>query len=709
MLTADTQCVRPQSAKYDKAKSFGLSVDHFGLNKFGSKDESYQIIASKLVETATSLCRTFKHRYAVPLETLKTYTQRYELSKLLEERIRVNHENASVPHAVVIHGLGGTGKSQLALKYAEDHKDKYDSVLWIDATDAEAVRSSFERCAAELGIPVDSTETKRSALTDSKAVQAVLRWLRNRKETDDEWLVIIDNADDVTWGLKKIIPKGKRGSIIITSRDNLSPMLVDGGCEQLEVNVMSNLEANTLLLQRLQWDVESAPEKIRQSCDAVVQRLGCLALAVDLAGAYIGNESDQEIALMQYVVDYDRHRDELLQDNRFSGLLPTEKTIWTVWDTTLEKLEKEHARFRPNLLLVLFARFQGSIIQDEMFRLATFGMAAVDHQLGEEEEGLPSEIREFLQLSGREWNSFLYRQSRDMLLRYSLVRRVDGEWPGVTMHGLVQWRAMRYKRGVRWEWWYLIFVLAACHQITEEHDRPQFRRQLMVHVPEVTEAHFDGIKLAEETRPFIERTVSRVHYARQKELFQIHKTLADADGRRTVVLHGLGGIGKTQLAVAYAKYHGADYSDVFWLNINDEDSAKQSYARIAKRILQKHPSASQLSAITADSEVDKIVTAVKRWLDHPKNTRWLMICDNYDDPKLSGNTDQAAVDIRRFLPEAYHGSVIITTRRSQVNIGRRIHVRKLEDIRDSLQILSDASRREGVIDGENFLRVRMQG
>lgn len=130
---------------------------------------------------------------------------------------------------------------------------------------------------------------------------------------------------------------------------------------------------------------------------------------------------------------------------------------------------------------------------------------------------------------------------------------------------------------------------------------------------------------------------------------------------------------------------------------------KQSYRRIARRILQQHPSASQLSEITDGSELDEVVTAVKRWLDHPKNTRWLMVFDNYDNPKIPGNVDHAAVDIRRFLPETYHGSIIITTRSSKVTVGRCIRVGRLEDVRDSLQILSDTSRRAGVRDGKFIL------
>jgi hypothetical protein len=154
------------------------------------------------------------------------------------------------------------------------------------------------------------------------------------------------------------------------------------------------------------------------------------------------------------------------------------------------------------------------------------------------------------------------------------------------------------------------------------------------------------------------------------------------------------------LTVAYAKYHKADYSAIFWLNSKDEDLLKQSFDRMAKRILKDHPSASPLSSAKEDSNIDEVVNTVKRWLDHPRNTRWLIIYDNYDNPKLRGNTDPTAVDLRRFLPEADHGSIIITTRSSQVKLGHRIKVGKLEDIRDSLDTLSRTSGRANVADGE---------
>jgi len=108
--------------------------------------------------------------------------------------------------------------------------------------------------------------------------------------------------------------------------------------------------------------------------------------------------------------------------------------------------------------------------------------------------------------------------------------------------------------------------------------------------------------------------------AREDELSAIHRTLKGDGSRRTVVLHGLGRIGKTQISVAYAKRYKDDYSAIFWLNIKDEDSVKQSFVKVAKRILRDHPSASRLSNVD-NQNLDEVVDAVKTWLSLPDNTR----------------------------------------------------------------------------------------
>ncbi|KAI1316137.1 kinesin light chain [Xylariaceae sp. FL0255] len=169
--------------------------------------------------------------------------------------------------------------------------------------------------------------------------------------------------------------------------------------------------------------------------------------------------------------------------------------------------------------------------------------------------------------------------------------------------------------------------------------------------------------------------------ARTGELIEMRETLTSDGSRRVVVLHGLGGIGKTQIAVAYAKRYRDEYSAIFWLNIKDETSIQQSFTKVAKQILLRHPDASHVKALDLQQDQEKVVDAVKAWLSLPGNTRWLLIYDNYDNLKLSN---------------AYQGSIIVTTRLSQVDLGYRVQVRKLESLHDSLEILATTSGRDGL-------------
>ncbi|KAK4894657.1 hypothetical protein LTR49_028358 [Elasticomyces elasticus] len=189
------------------------------------------------------------------------------------------------------------------------------------------------------------------------------------------------------------------------------------------------------------------------------------------------------------------------------------------------------------------------------------------------------------------------------------------------------------------------------------------------------------------------------------ELKAMRAALVSDGSRRTVILNESGGIRKTQLAVTYAKQHKESYSAVIWLNIRDEARVKQSFAITAERILRYRPSASYVSSADPSSSLDDIVKAVLAWLSESDNNRWLAIYDNYDDPRAPGNNDPDAVDIQRFLPDAYQGSVIVTTRSSQVKHGQKNPVRKLKSMQDGVDVLSDVSGKAYSVDGEFALAV----
>ena len=148
--------------------------------------------------------------------------------------------------------------------------------------------------------------------------------------------------------------------------------------------------------------------------------------------------------------------------------------------------------------------------------------------------------------------------------------------------------------------------------------------------------------------------VSRVDHfvGRSEELDAIYRELEHDGSRKTAVVHGLGGMGKTQLALAYAQRHKDEYSAVFWVNSKDVDTLKQGYASAARRVYREHPSLVHLKAVVEGSDPDEAAEAVKRWLSSAGNDRWLVIYDNYDTPKLPGHNKPGTFDIRPFLPEA---------------------------------------------------------
>jgi len=189
--------------------------------------------------------------------------------------------------------------------------------------------------------------------------------------------------------------------------------------------------------------------------------------------------------------------------------------------------------------------------------------------------------------------------------------------------------------------------------------------------------------------------------SREKELSKMHELLHGHVDRTCVVLYGLGGIGKTQLAIEYMRRQKEKYTAIFWLNANDQDSLKLSFRDIAQQVLKYYPSTSLLAGVDLD-DLDQVVYAVKAWLDLQGNKYWLMIYDNYDNPKTSDNLDRSAVDIRQFLPGSDQGSIIITTRSSRVSQGCRIHVQKLLDIKEGLEILSNMSGRKNIAEGISF-------
>ncbi|EUC57784.1 calcium-independent phospholipase A2-gamma, partial [Rhizoctonia solani AG-3 Rhs1AP] len=106
----------------------------------------------------------------------------------------------------IVHGLGGAGKTQIALKVVERTYGKWKEVLFIDASTRELIESALKEAA----IAKQAGDTYKAAL----------QWLESCHEP---WLLVLDNADDPSVPIRDYIPRGHHGSVIITTR--LSGML----------------------------------------------------------------------------------------------------------------------------------------------------------------------------------------------------------------------------------------------------------------------------------------------------------------------------------------------------------------------------------------------------------------------------------------------------------------------------------------------------
>jgi tetratricopeptide (TPR) repeat protein len=167
--------------------------------------------------------------------------------------------------AQALYGLGGVGKTQVALEYAHRFMADYDLIWWIPAASSDQIAASLAELAVRMGIQVGENIVE--------AARSSLEALR-RNDTGRRWLLIFDNGDEPK-ELQPYLPSG-HGHVLITSRNQAWSQLA----EPLEVDVFSREES----IAHLRLHV---PELDRNDADRVAHELGDLPLAVEQAGAWL--------------------------------------------------------------------------------------------------------------------------------------------------------------------------------------------------------------------------------------------------------------------------------------------------------------------------------------------------------------------------------------------------------------------------------------
>ena len=166
--------------------------------------------------------------------------------------------------AQALYGLGGVGKTQLALEYAHRFMADYDLVWWVPSERAEEISLALAELARKMGLKVGDNV--------AEAAEAALEELR--RDATPHWLIIFDNADDPKQ-LESYLPSGS-GHVLITSRNQAWTH----SAEPLEVDVFTRDESVAHLLRHV-------PELDTADAKTVADALGHLPLAVEQASAWL--------------------------------------------------------------------------------------------------------------------------------------------------------------------------------------------------------------------------------------------------------------------------------------------------------------------------------------------------------------------------------------------------------------------------------------
>lgn len=232
------------------------------------------------------------------------------IGSLHELLVTSTREAALLPHT--LHGLGGVGKTHLAIEYVYRFAQEYDLICWLPAHDLTQVRASLVELGSAMGLPDNPNVTR--------AVDAVLDELRTG-ENYRRWLLVFDNADRPE-DLRPYLPY-PTGHILVTSRNAGWNDVANA----FEIDVFTRTESITLLRERVATISEA-------DADRLADRLGDLPLALDQAGAW---QAATGMPVDKYLELFDEQFEQLTEHP--AGDYP--RPVGATYALTLDRLREQ--------------------------------------------------------------------------------------------------------------------------------------------------------------------------------------------------------------------------------------------------------------------------------------------------------------------------------------------------------------------------------
>ncbi|KAK2004591.1 FabD/lysophospholipase-like protein [Colletotrichum falcatum] len=324
-----------------------------------------------------------------------------------------------------IWGMGGVGKTQIALKFRDLYGSRFARVFWINAATEDSIYESLRVTTAEL---FGGEPTKPD-------IGRVHQWLE--RNTKEEWLVVFDNNDSTD--ISKYIPPGNAGNILFTSRRNdVSPSLdVD---QILAVETMKEDDALALLYRASKRQNQALDSSDEKDGKDIVRELGYLPLAIDQASSYVLN---QDCSLGTYLRVFQARRNDILGDPLHRGAFEANPAVYGTFELSYEalvKLSKEstsRGRAATNALRILnvFCFYNNENIPSEIISRAATNRKIDREALGNAESLAPLAL--FDLKDDKSWNDRNYLDGISLLRSYSLIKKSVAHDDCHSMHVLV--------------------------------------------------------------------------------------------------------------------------------------------------------------------------------------------------------------------------------------------------------------------------------
>lgn len=301
------------------------------------KDHARQRLQREISMAEPKYKKGTKRVWTVTFEKNPAFTGRRSDLHKLRQALFVGDRTSKV----ALTGLGGMGKTQIALALAHETRDEKEdcSIIWIPSTTKESIGQAFRTAAQKFGI---------HGWNDDKADAMKLVQDHLSSETAGQWLLIIDNADDIDmWfgedaansqRLIDYLPKSRHGSILFTTRNKkaavkFAPMNI------FDLSVMDDTGSEDLLRNYLLKKTLLAESG---NVTALLTYLNHLPLAIVQAARYINQNS---IGLANYLSLLNEQEEEVIEllseDFEDEGRYPESKNpVATTWLVSFDQIRQ---------------------------------------------------------------------------------------------------------------------------------------------------------------------------------------------------------------------------------------------------------------------------------------------------------------------------------------------------------------------------------